>query len=127
MVRRTYLIKKAERLLRARKVLGRQPAAIGRLLTPETRAALQDEGIAAPKGQDEGVWNEWGKKTCRKIGEWRKAQHAKRRKMKAESMSKHEAQIEKQRKKALKWMPYGALHDMASTLITKRICSVWQT
>ena len=101
MVRRAHLIKKANRLLRARKHLGRQPAAIGRLLTPETRAALRDEGIATPGEADEGVWNEWSKKTSRKIKEWRKAQHAKRRKKEAENMSTFKRQVERQRKKGL--------------------------
>jgi len=101
MVRRAYLIKKAERLLRARKVLGRQPMAIGRLLTPETRAAMEQEGIGVPKEQDEKAWEEWGLKTIRKLAEWRKAQHAKARKKEAKSMSKFKKQVEQQRKKGL--------------------------
>ena len=101
MVRRAHLIKKANRLLRARKTLGRQPAAIGRLLTTETRAALREEGITTPRETDEGVWNEWSKKTSKKIKEWRKAQHAKRRKKEAENMSTFKRQVERQRKKGL--------------------------
>ena len=82
MVRRAYLIKKAERLLRARRVLWKQPKAIGRLLTPDTRAAMEQEGIGVPKGQDEKTWEEWGLKTIRKLAEWRIAQLAKTRKWK---------------------------------------------
>ena len=101
MVKRAYLIKKAERLLRARRVLGKQPMAIGRLLTAATRAAMVQEGIGVPKGEDEKTWEEWGQKTIRKLTEWRKAQHAKARKKEAKSMSRFKKQVEQQRKKGL--------------------------
>ena len=101
MVRRAYLIKKAERLLRARRVLGRQPGAIGRLLTPETREAMKQEGIAVPRGQDEEEWEKWGKSITDKMAKWRKAQHAKARKKEVKSMSKFKQQIEQKRKSGL--------------------------
>ena len=118
MIRRAYLIKKAERLLRARKVLGRQPGAIGRLLTPETREAMQQEGLGVPGGQDEDEWEKWGKKITGKIKAWRKAQHAKARKKEAKSMSKFKQQIEGQRKRGL---TRKTVNTMMGRTVTKEL------
>ena len=101
MIKRTYLVKKAERLIRANKVLGRQPKTLAQMVPKEAVAAMEKEGIMPPERTDEGSWQEWHRKTVEQIRKWRKAQHAKRRKKEVGGLSKFKKQVENQRKKQL--------------------------